>query len=151
MQGYCLTDDEKRRLTVPLKFAPFLCWSIGAIGLALQSWPVLATLSAIALVGGVLRRHPFDYAYAATLDRVLRTGMPPHNAPQRRFACVMASSMLALSAVGFAADSAAVGWAFGGAFVAASFVVWTTNWCLPSFIYNTALSLAGREPLPARR
>lgn len=151
MQGYCLTDEEKRRLAIPLKFAPFLCWGIGTAGLALQSWPILATLTVIAFVGGVLPRHPFDYVYAITIERVVRTGMPPANTPQRRFACLMAASMLGLAAWGFAAGVDEVGWVFGGMFSAASFLVWTTNWCMPSFIYNTALSLAGREPLPTRR
>lgn len=148
MQGYCLTDEEKRRLAVPIKFAPAVCFTITAASVAFQWWPGLAALSAVAFAGGILPRHPFDYVYGVALNPLLKTGWAPANAPQRRFACLMASALLAATAWGFAADVAAVGWGVGMFTAAAMFVVASTNWCMPSFIYNTAASLLRRGAAP---
>lgn len=142
MQGYRLTDAEKRRLTIPLKFAPALCALFAAVSLAQQSVAGFAALAVIAFVGGLLPRHLFDYLYAVALEPLLRTGLPPTNPPQRHFACLMGSAMLATAAVGFAVGFDALAWTLGLAFIGAATLVTLTNWCLPSFIYNLTVGRA---------
>ena len=102
MQGYGLTVAEKSSLTIPLKFAPGLCAALGTVFIATQSVPGLAVLAGVALAGAILPRHPFDYFYGAALDPLLHTGWAPPSPPQRRFACAMATVMLALIAGAFA-------------------------------------------------
>lgn len=140
MQGYRLSEAEKRRLTVPLKFAPALCTIFGALSLYQQSVPGLAVLAALAFAGALLPRHPFDYLYGFTLASLLRTGWAPTNPPQRRFACFMGAGMLATSAVAFAFGYPAVALVVGLSFVGAAALQALTNWCLPSFIYNLAVA-----------
>ena len=75
-QGYHLSDAEKRRLAVPLRFAPGLCALLGATFLGTQWAPGLFVLAGTALAGALLPRHPFDYAYGVLLARPLRTESP---------------------------------------------------------------------------
>lgn len=142
-QGYCLTEEEKRRLTVPLKFSSGLCAVLGA-AFVIAGWvPGLLAVAAIAVAGAVLPRHPFDYLYRYLLNPVLGTGLAPRNTPQRRFACAGGAAMLGGSAWLFTGGYDAAAFALGGAFVAVAVVVTATNWCLPSFIYNNVLVRAG--------
>jgi hypothetical protein len=143
MQGYHLSDEEKRRLTVPLKFSSALCTLFGATFVVTQWAPGLFVLAGTALAGALLPRHPFDYAYGVLLARPLRTGWAPRNTPQRRFACAAGAAMLGAAGAFFVAGNDAVAWIVGLSFVAVAFVVTTTNWCLPSLIYNRLLVRIG--------
>lgn len=143
MQGYHLSDAEKRRLAVPLRFAPGLCALLGATFLGTQWAPGLFVLAGTALAGALLPRHPFDYAYGVLLARPLRTGVAPSNTPQRRFACAIGAVLLTVTGASFAAGVDPLAWVVGLFFVSVATVVTITNWCLPSLIYNRLLVRIG--------
>lgn len=143
MQGYYLSDEEKRRLTVPIKFAPGVCMVAALTLVVMGSGAGLLVLAGFALAGALLPRHPFDYAYGLLLARPLRTGPAPRNTPQRRFACALGAVLLAGSGALFVGGYGAAAWVVGLAFVVVAFVVTTTNWCLPSLIYNRLLVRIG--------
>ena len=143
MQGYRLTAEQKRRLAVPLRFAPALCALLGAAFVVTQWPPGLFALAATALAGALLPRHLFDYAYALALEPLLKTGAAPANTPQRRFACAMGAVMLTVSGAAFAAGVDPLAWVVGLFFVSVATVVAVTNWCLPSAIYNALLVRIG--------
>ena len=82
MQGYDLSVEEKRALSLPIRFSPAVCGAFAAVLLVLQ-WPIgLFALAATAAAGTIMPRHPFDYAYNYLLDPILKTGSaPPRSAP----------------------------------------------------------------------
>lgn len=138
MQGYgALTDDERKSLWFAIRFAPALCFTGIALGVALASPGLLAVMAATAFVGGFIApKHPFDYLYDLSLRPLLGgPTVPPSPAP-RRFACQLATLWIAAIAVAFLADLTTVAWVLAVPLVVVAAIVTTTNWCLPSLIYG---------------
>lgn len=136
-QGFLGLDDSQiAQLNTWLRFSPAVCLIWTAAGVYYGSPGLLASLLPFALLGGVLRSHPFDAVYNYGI-RFL-TGGPriPAYGPPRRFACLTASSMLACAAAGFAAGFPAVGYAIGGTMIAAASVNVLTGFCIPSFVFE---------------
>ncbi len=53
------------------------------------------------LLGGILRGHPFDLIYNFGLRHIFKSPkLPPYGLP-RRFACLIASGLLTIAALGF--------------------------------------------------
>jgi hypothetical protein len=144
MQGYRLTPEEQQRLSLPISFAPAVCATLATAFLVSQWAPGLFALAATAALGVVFPRHPFDYVYGYVLSPVLKTGWVPPSTPQRRFACALGSLFLGGSGTQFVSGHELLGWAVGLAFVLVAVVVATTNWCLPSVVYNTLALLRRR-------
>jgi hypothetical protein len=59
-QGYCLTDVERMRRGVGLRFATGLCVALVALSLSLESSALFFVLAAIGAAAGLTPRHPFD-------------------------------------------------------------------------------------------
>lgn len=80
MQGFAaLSDEAKAQYTWALRFTPGLCTVLVILGLALQSWPLLFALLAIALVGAIFPAgHPFDLVYNYGIRHLFRAeALPP--------------------------------------------------------------------------
>jgi hypothetical protein len=138
MQGYgSLSDDERRSLSLGLRFSPVLCLTGIALGTALASPVLLLAMAVTAAVGGFLTaKHPFDYVYDAVLRPLLGgPSVPPSPAP-RRFACQMATPWIAAIAVAFWAGAPTVAWVLAVPLLLVAATNITTNWCLPSLIYG---------------
>lgn len=150
MQGYgSLSDAERKSLWLGLRFAPALCFTGIALGVALASPVLLLAMAATAFAGGFLMpKHPFDYLYNATL-RLLLGGpsVPPSPAP-RRFACQLATPWIAAIAVAFLTGATALAWVLAVPLLVAAATVTTTNWCLPSLIYGLTHRRRGGEVTP---
>ncbi len=144
MQGYQLSDEEKRRLTLPLKFPLVLCTAFGAAFVANAWAPGLGGLAVLAFLGALLPRHPFDYVYGWVVNPLLRTGWAPLKPPQQRFSCAVASVMLGTIASAFVLDYGLLAWSLGAAFVALATIPTLTNWRLPSYLYNALAASCGR-------
>lgn len=149
-QGFVGIEDETlRRINYWLRFSPAICMMWTAFGIVLASPLVLWALVPFALLGGVLRGHPFDIFYNYGLRKIFKTPRLPRYGLPRRFACLLAGAMLMMAALGFQFGVPVVGYAFGGFLVTAAFVNVSTGFCVPSFIYGLIFGKAVCEIKPA--
>lgn len=134
-QGYCLTDDERRRLAVGLRFFTGLCLSLVVVALALQSAVIVFALCGIGAVASFAARHPFDHIWNHAVRHLVGGPALPVNPPRRREAFKPATVGLALVGALFAAGASTAALVLGGLLVAACGVVAATNLCLPSELF----------------
>ena len=143
-QGFmCLTNDEVDALNLWLRFAPTLCLVWVVIGVIAASPPILLALFPFALLGGLLTGHPFDVIYNHGIRHILRLPeIPPYGRP-RRFACLMASLMIASAAAAFYLGYEKVGYSIGGLMIAMATIQVATGFCVPSLIHNLIFGQPG--------
>jgi hypothetical protein len=136
-QGFIGFDDRTLiRINYWLRLSPAICMAWAAVGTAMASAPILWALIPFALLGAILPGHPFDLLYTYGF-RYLVHGPPlPRYPLPRRFACLVASIMLVVSAWGFQTGNLVLGRSFGWFLVAAAFVNVSTGFCIPSFVYG---------------
>ena len=129
-QGYCLDDDERRRLAVALRFSTGTCLLLTA--LALESPAMIFALTGVGLIAGLTSRHPFDVVWNHGVRHL--TGRPalPPNPRGRRHAFKIATVWLLVVGTLFAAGVNTVALILGGLLVAACATVTITNFCIPS-------------------
>jgi hypothetical protein len=136
-QGFMGLDDMTlSQINYWLRLAPAICMIWAAVGTALASPAVLWALAPFAALGAILPGHPFDVIYNFGLRHLSKTRTIPRYQYPRRFACLLATTMLITAAWGFQAGLPAVGYSTGGLLAAAAFVNVTTGFCIPSFIYG---------------
>jgi hypothetical protein len=131
-----LDDNSLSQINYWLRLAPAICMIWTAIGTALASPAILWSLVPFAVLGAVLPGHPFEVVYNFGLRHLFKTAAIPRYQYPRRFACVLATTMLVASAWGFQAGLPAAGYVLGGLLVAAAFVNVSMGFCIPSFIYG---------------
>jgi hypothetical protein len=138
-QGFCGLDDATyTRINYPLRLSPAICMLWTAIGASLESPAILWALVPFAALGAVLRGHPFDILYNHGLRHLLGNPPLPPYPVRRRFACLLATLMLAGAAWSFQIGLPAVGHGLGWSLVAAAFVNVSIGFCVPSFLYRLA-------------
>lgn len=131
-----MTNEEVEALNPWLRFAPAICLLWVGAGVVTASSVVLLTLLPFSILGAALTGHPFDVVYNHGLRYVFQTPkLPPYGRP-RRFACLMASLMIAAAAGAFYLDSPGVGYLIGGSMIGLASVQVLTGFCVPSFIHN---------------
>ena len=136
-QGFIGFDDRTvAQINYWLRLSPAICMAWAAMGTALNSAPILWALVPFALLGGMLPGHPFDVLYTYGFRYWVRGPRLPRYPLPRRFACLMATAMLAGSAWGFQTGNLVLGRILGWLLVAAAFVNVTTGFCIPSFVYG---------------
>jgi uncharacterized protein DUF4395 len=131
-QGYSLTDSERRRLWLGLRFPTGLCLALVVTALVLESVVMLAVLAGVGLVAGFSQRHPFDYLWNHGLRHALDAPPLPPNPPRRRHAFKLATVWLLAVAALFGAGADAAALALGGVLLAVCGLVTVTNFCVPS-------------------
>jgi hypothetical protein len=131
-QGYCLSDAERRELSVGLRFSTGLCLVLVVTALALGSAGLVFALVPIGAFAGFTARHPFDYLWNKGVRRVAGGPELPPNPPRRRHAFKLATVWLTAVGVLLTAGSTTASLVLGGLLVAACAVVTATNLCLPS-------------------
>jgi hypothetical protein len=131
-QGYCLTDDERRRLALGLRFSTGTCLALVIVALALRSPAMLFALSVIGVIAGFSARHPFDHVWNHVVRHVVGGPALPPNPRRRRDAFKVATVWLAVVATLLAIGATTVALVLGGFLVAACATVTATNLCLPS-------------------
>jgi hypothetical protein len=131
-QGYCLADDERRRLALGLRFSTGTCLLLIITALVLESPVMIFALSGVGLLAGLTPRHPFDLFWNHGLRHL--TGGPalPPNPKRRRDAFKIATVWLLAVGTLFATGAATVAVIVGCLLVAACAIVTTTNFCIPS-------------------
>ncbi|HSR64441.1 MAG TPA: DUF4395 domain-containing protein [Xanthomonadaceae bacterium] len=136
-QGFRGLDDARLARIGPwLRWSPALCTLGMVAGVALESAPLLWSLAGVAFLGALLRFHPFDLLYNHGLRHVTGTGRLPHQGPQRRFACGVASAWLLATGLAFALGETTIGYLLGIPLIAVAGLVSVTNICIPSMVYN---------------
>ncbi len=138
MQGYgAVSDADRRRLWLGLRFAPALCLAGIATGTALPSPILLFAIAGSAFLGGfVTPKHPFDHLYDLAVRPSLGGPGIPDSPPPRRFACQLATPWILAIATAFLAGADTIAWILAVPLLVAGAVVTTTNWCLPSFVHR---------------
>jgi hypothetical protein len=137
-QGYThQTNQEIGALAFGNRFAFQACTSVLVIGVAAANIPLLTVMLAVALLGVMLPNHPFDYIYNHAIAPLMHKPRLPKRSAQLKFACSVAS-LLIMAIIGFFySGNATMGYITGGILAAVAFTVATTDFCIPSMIYNT--------------
>jgi hypothetical protein len=131
-QGYCLDDDERRRLAVALRFSTGTCLLLVLTALALESPAMIFALTGVGLIAGLTSRHPFDLVWNHVVRHVAGGPALPRNPTRRRHAFKIATVWLLVVGTLFAAGVNTVALILGGLLVAACATVTITNFCIPS-------------------
>ncbi|GAC1521740.1 MAG: hypothetical protein NVS2B6_06360 [Thermoleophilaceae bacterium] len=131
-QGYCLSDAERRRLSVALRFSTGLCLALVTTALILESAPLVFALCAIGAIAGVSARHPFDHLWNLGIRHLVGGPELPPNPLRRRHAFKLATAWLLVVGILLAAGAATAALVLGGLLVGACATVTATNLCLPS-------------------
>ena len=131
-QGYCLNDDERRRLARGLRFSTGSCLLLVIAALALESSALVFALSGIGLIAAVTSRHPFDLVWNYGARNLTGDPPMPPNPTRRRHAFKIATMWLLAVGSLLVAGATTIGLALGGLLVAACATVTTTNFCIPS-------------------
>jgi hypothetical protein len=149
-QGFCVLDDRSLA-----ELAPWMRWTytlgtlVTLIGVALMSPGVLWALAAITSVGIFLPFHPFDLLYNYGMRYLTRTGPFPDSGPQRHFVFVVATVWLAVTGWAFHVGADIAGITLGVLLIFVGGLASTTNFCIPSFIYNTVAGLRNKPTAQA--
>jgi hypothetical protein len=69
-QGYCLSDEERRELSLALRFSTGLCLTLVIVALAFESPVMVFALAGIGVIAGVSARHPFDRTTRTTTTAI---------------------------------------------------------------------------------
>jgi hypothetical protein len=131
-QGYCLSDAERRQLSVALRFSTGLCLTLVVVALALESPVMVFALSGIGVIAGLSARHPFDHLWNRGVRRLFGGPPLPPNPTRRRHAFKVATAWLLLVGALLAVGATIAALVLGGLLVAACATVTATNLCLPS-------------------
>ena len=131
-QGYCLNDDERRRLAVGLRFSSGTCLLLVITALALESPAMSFALTGVGLIAGLTSRHPFDLVWNHVVRHVAGGPALPRNPTRRRHAFKIATVWLLVVGTLFAAGMNTIALILGGLLVAACATVTITNFCIPS-------------------
>jgi hypothetical protein len=134
-QGYCLGEDEARRLALGLRFSTGTCLLLVITALTLESSTMIFALSAVGLVAGLSSRHPFDLAWNYGVRHLVGAPPLPPNPTRRRHAFKIATVWLLAVGALLASGATVVGLVLGGLLAAACATVTTTNFCIPSSLF----------------
>jgi hypothetical protein len=137
VQGYSTNSDaELSELAFGNRFAYILCSTILAIGVATANIPILIAMTIVAFLGIILSYHPFDYIYNHVLRNMLSKPKLPPRSKQLKFACIIATLWLIGTILLFYSGLFVAGYVIGGLLFSVAFLVSTTDYCIPSTIYN---------------
>ena len=137
MQGFIGCDNRTLGTIRPwLRVAPAICgiWMAAAVfsGSALALWALVP----FALLGALLRVHPFDLPYNAVIRRWAATPAIPAYAAPRRFACLLAAVWISLTAWMFQTNATRLGLFLGLAFIVFPALYVMSDFCVVSWLYD---------------
>jgi hypothetical protein len=136
-QGFVGLDDRTlAQIDYWLRLSPAICMLWAAVGTALNSPTILWPLVPFAALGALLTGHPFDLLYNYGVRYLVHGPRLPRYPPPRRFACLLATALIAGAAWGFQCGHALVGHILGWSLVAAALANVSVGFCVPSFIYG---------------
>jgi hypothetical protein len=136
-QGYCnYSDSDLSELAFGNRFAYYLCSFFLLIGIISANIPILGTMMIVSIFGIILPNHPFDYIYNILLSKPLNKPKLPRRSKQLKFACIVSAIWLATTIYLFYSGLAIAGYVSGGVLFSIAILVSTTDFCIPSLVYN---------------
>ncbi|HUG16481.1 MAG TPA: DUF4395 domain-containing protein [Thermomicrobiales bacterium] len=148
IQGFDHVDDCTLAPVAPwLRLAFGLCAFFAALGIALQSPPILLSLATIAVLAALFPVHPFDLLYNHGLRFLTGTPSLPRRGAPSRFACGLGAVWLLPVAWAFYAGHDVVGYALGGTLAAVAALVSMTDICIPSLVYRSLFGFPQRRTI----
>lgn len=136
-QGYCdYSDANLSELAFGNRFAYYTCSFFLIIGVLSANIPILSAMMMVSIFGVLLPNHPFDYIYNTLLSGPLNKPKLPRRSKQLKFACIVATIWLATTIYLFYTNLTIAGYVSGGVLFSIAFLVSTTDYCIPSLIYN---------------
>jgi DMSO reductase anchor subunit len=131
-QGYCLSDEERRELSLALRFSTGLCLTLVIVALALESPVIVFALAGIGVIAGFSARHPFDHVWNHLVRHMVGGPALPPNPTRRRHAFKVATVWLATVGGLLSVGATLAALLLGGLLVAACATVTAANLCIPS-------------------
>jgi hypothetical protein len=136
-QGFCnLAEATLQEVGPWLRWSPAICTLCMLAGVALASPAILWALALTAFLGVLLPFHPFDLLYNYGARHLTGTRPLPHQGPQRRFACGIASAWLTVTGWAFHVGATTMAYTLGIPLILVAGLVSITHICIPSIIYN---------------
>lgn len=136
-QGYArYSSRELAELAFGIRFAYVLCTTFLAVGVAMAHIPTLIAMNCIAFATVLLPNHPFDYIYNLFLRHLLDKPELPPRSRQLKFACSIATLWILATTFLFYTGFNLAGYVVGGMLLSVATLVSTTDYCIPSMIYN---------------
>ena len=136
-QGYSgYSDKDVSQLAFGNRFPVIVCFIMLAVGVALANVPLLVILLVISLLGALMPYHPFDYIYNYGLRGFLDKSVLPPRSNQFKFACSIATLWNAINIYLFASGLLTAGYISGAIMCCVPFLLISTDFCIPSVIYN---------------
>ena len=136
-QGYHgFSDQELAIHRFGIRFAYGLCTTLIIIGLILANIPVLIIAMLVAFFGIFPPYHPFDYLYNYLVRHLIKKPKLPPRSNQGRFACGIASVWIASIIYFFYIGLNLWAYILGVVLLIIAILVTTTDFCIPSIIYN---------------
>jgi hypothetical protein len=143
VQGYQnYSEQELTSFRTGIRFAYALCAVLFGLGLAFSEKTTLLIAAVVALLGALLPRHPFDYAYNYGVRHLFGNPAIPQRTNQSRFACGIASLWLVTIIILLQAGHILLANLLGGVLLTLALLVSTTDICVPSMIYNSVFRRA---------
>jgi hypothetical protein len=131
-QGYCLSDAERRELSLALRFSTGLCLTLVVVALTLESPLMVLVLSGVGAIAGFSARHPFDHLWNRVVRHAVGGPALPPNPARRRDAFKIATVWLAAVGGLLSGGATTAALLLGGLLVAACGAVTAANLCIPS-------------------
>lgn len=140
-QGYGSYENQFiNDIAFGIRFPYRLCAAILLIGVSTVNIPILLTMTVIAFFGVVLPNHPFDYIYNYVLRKNINKSKLPPRSNQLKFACFMATPWIGTTIYLFLNNYMLAGYILGALLIGTATLVGTTDYCIPSKIYNNLFS-----------
>lgn len=136
-QGYyAYSDQQIRELAFGNRFAYRLCTVLLTTGIIFINIPLLVFMNVTAMMSIILPNHPFDYLYNHLIRKWTQGPKLPPRSAQLKFACTMATGVIASTIYFFLADMMIAGYLMGFQMVAVASLVSLFDLCIPSKAFN---------------
>ena len=136
-QGYdAFTDREITDMAFGIRFAYSLCTIILIPAVIFKSVPVLAVMMSLAFLSVISPNHPFDYIYNLVIVPFTDRPKLPRRSIQLKFACSIATLWIGSITYFFYHGMDMTGFVLGALFISVAGILSTTDYCLPSVIFN---------------
>lgn len=136
-QGYLgHTDQQIRELAFGNRFAYRLCVTFLTPAVIFANVPILVFMNVVAFSSILLPNHPFDYIYNYLVRRWMNGPLLPPRSPQLKFACMLASVVIASTIYFIVEGMMTAAYLMGGQMIVIASIVSLFDLCFPSKIYN---------------